>query len=90
MCGLTFEDGLMSGSSSTGGRTSMISKVPFRVWIAVVIVVLVAVFIGQNRSDTSIELFWVRITSPLWFILLVLFLLGGAVGLVFGRRGRGQ
>ncbi|GAB2667950.1 hypothetical protein GCM10027169_32280 [Gordonia jinhuaensis] len=68
----------------------MISKVPFRVWIAVVIVVLVAVFIGQNRSDTSIELFWVRITSPLWFILLVLFLLGGAVGLVFGRRGRGQ
>ena len=33
-----------------------------------------------------IELFWLRITSPLWLILLVLFAVGFAAGRLSGRR----
>ena len=55
-------------------------------WVPILLVVLAAVFIAENRYSTTIELFWLRITSPLWLILLVLFAVGFAAGRLSGRR----
>ncbi|ORI24362.1 hypothetical protein [Rhodococcus sp. 1168] len=55
-------------------------------WISIILVILAAVFIAQNRYSTTIELFWLNVTSPLWLILLVLF----AVGFAAGRLGAGR
>ena len=49
-------------------------------WLPIVVVVLVIVFVAQNRSDVSIHFFWATITSPLWLILSLIFLLGVLVG----------
>ncbi|KZF06309.1 MAG: LapA family protein [Rhodococcus sp. (in: high G+C Gram-positive bacteria)] len=55
-------------------------------WVPILLVILAAVFIAENRYSTTIELFWLRITSPLWLILLVLFAVGFAAGRLSGRR----
>lgn len=55
-------------------------------WIPIVLVILAVVFIAENRYRTTIELFWLKITSPLWLILLVLFAVGFAAGRLSGRR----
>lgn len=55
-------------------------------WVPILLVILAAVFIAENRYSTTIELFWLRITSPLWMILLVLFAVGFAAGRLSGRR----
>lgn len=55
-------------------------------WVPIVLVVVAVVFIAENRYSTTIELFWLKITSPLWLILLVLFTVGFAAGRLSGRR----
>jgi lipopolysaccharide assembly protein A len=55
-------------------------------WVPILLVILASVFIAENRYSTTIELFWLRITSPLWLILLVLFAVGFAAGRLSGRR----
>lgn len=55
-------------------------------WIPVVLVILAVVFIAENRYRTTIELFWLEVTSPLWLILLVLFAVGFAAGRLSARR----
>ena len=55
-------------------------------WVSILLVLLAAVFIAQNRYSTTIELFWLSITSPLWLILLVLFAVGFAAGRLSSRR----
>jgi uncharacterized integral membrane protein len=52
------------------------------------LVVVAGFFIGQNRNRVSVNLFWLKLTAPLWTILLVLFLVGLAAGLVKFRRHR--
>ncbi|WP_072802791.1 hypothetical protein [Rhodococcoides yunnanense] len=69
----------MSGSSRTIGLLKTH-------WISILLVILAAVFIAENRYSTTIELFWLHITSPLWLILLVLFAVGFAAGRLNGRR----
>lgn len=55
-------------------------------WIPILLVILAVVFIAENRYRTTIELFWLQITSPLWLILLVLFAVGFAAGRLSSRR----
>lgn len=55
-------------------------------WVPILLVLLAAVFIAQNRYSTTIEMFWLTVTSPLWLILLVLFAVGFAAGRLSGRR----
>lgn len=57
-------------------------------WLAIVLVILAAVFIAENRAQVSVLFFFFHLTSPLWFILLVLFFVGLVVGLVSRRRHR--
>ena len=69
------------------GKSSALSKVSLPQWIALGLTVLAVVFIVQNRTTVHIDLFWVSVESPLWFILAVVFLVGWVVG-VLAARGR--
>ena len=71
------------------GKSSALSKVSLPQWIALGLTVLAVVFIVQNRTTVRIDLFWVSVESPLWFILAVVFLVGWVVG-VLAARGRYQ
>lgn len=55
-------------------------------WVTILVVVLVVVFVAQNRGDVSIHLFWATITSPLWLILSLIFLLGVLAGAYRTKR----
>ena len=57
-----------------------------RRWVALVLVVLVAVFIGQNRDRVSIDLFWAHLKAPLWFVLLITAIVGVIIGWLTNRR----
>ncbi|TSD50561.1 DUF1049 domain-containing protein [Rhodococcus sp. KBS0724] len=54
--------------------------------LAAVLVVLAVIFVFQNRSATTIQLFWVSVQSPLWLTLAVILLLGWIAGLLTTRR----
>lgn len=56
-------------------------------WLPILLVVLAAVFIAENRYSTTIELFWLKVTAPLWLILLAVFVVGFVAGRLSGRRG---
>lgn len=56
-----------------------------RTVIAVVLVVLAALFILQNRNSTSIHLFWMSVQAPLWLVLVVIFAVGWVAGFLFAR-----
>jgi uncharacterized integral membrane protein len=57
-------------------------------WIPIVLVVLAAAFIAQNRERISIDLFWVQVLTPMWLILLLAVAVGVAIGSVGARRRR--
>jgi uncharacterized integral membrane protein len=58
-----------------------------RVIVALVLVVLIAVFIAQNRQHLQILLFGVTVSAPVWLLLTITALIGLAVGaLLRGRR----
>jgi uncharacterized integral membrane protein len=55
-------------------------------WLPIVLVILLVVFVAQNRKHVSIDMFWVHIKSPLWFILALTAIAGVIIGLVTARR----
>ncbi|OLT21109.1 hypothetical protein BJF78_08570 [Pseudonocardia sp. CNS-139] len=61
-------------------------RVSPRLVIALVIVVLVGIFVAQNRDTVQIQLFAVTVTSPVWLLLVIMVLIGVLVGLLLGRR----
>lgn len=54
--------------------------------IAAAALTLVAVlFIIQNRNSATIDLFWMSVQAPLWTILVAVFAVGWAIGLLTTR-----
>ncbi|MCD2110692.1 MULTISPECIES: LapA family protein [Rhodococcus] len=53
--------------------------------LAVVLVLLAALFVLQNRNSTSIDLFWISLQAPLWLVLVVIFAVGWVAGFLFAR-----
>ena len=68
-------------ATSTGGSR-------WRLWLAIGVVVLAAIFILQNSKETKVEFFFATTTIPLIFALLLAFGLGLIVGLVIPRFRR--
>lgn len=68
---------------TTGHR--LLSAVSLSQWIALGLTVIAIVFIVQNRNSVSVDLFWVSIQSPLWFILVIVLALGWVAGVLTGR-----
>jgi uncharacterized integral membrane protein len=54
--------------------------------VALVLVALIAVVIGQNRSDVRIQVLFVETTLPLWLALTATALVGALVGALLARR----
>lgn len=63
-------------------------SIPFRTWIALAITIVALIFVLQNRHDTSIYLFNVSVTAPLWTTLLITLVVGVVVGLLTRRKRR--
>ncbi len=57
-------------------------------WVAIALVALAAVFIGQNRDRQRIHLLWLTVESPMWLLLTAMLLVGVVVGLLLHRRRR--
>lgn len=55
-------------------------------WGSVVLVILAAIFVGQNREDVSLHLLWVTVTAPNWVVLAALFVLGALSGALWRSR----
>jgi putative membrane protein len=73
----------MSSGAQIDSATSLLTP---RNILAAVLVVLTLIFIFQNRSETTIELFWVSVQSRLWLTLVVILLLGWIAGLLTRRK----
>ena len=59
-----------------------------RLYVAIAVVVLAAIFILQNSEETKVKFFFSTTEIPLIFALLLAFVLGLIVGLVAPRFRR--
>lgn len=57
-----------------------------RFWVGLGIAVLAVAFILQNRHDAVINLLAATVSAPLWLVLSLVFLAGGATGWLVKRR----
>lgn len=73
---------------SSPEKRSLLSHITPNQWIALVITVLAVIFVAANRNKVSIEFLLVSVTSPLWLILLVMFVIGWIAGLLTARSRR--
>lgn len=74
----------MSGTSTgTGG-----GRQGWRLWAAIALVIVAAIFILQNSKEVTVDFLFAEITAPLIFALLLAAVLGLLIGLLIGRTGR--
>ena len=69
----------------TRGR---VRRFAMRYWVALILVVLSAIFIAQNRDRADIHILWITVAAPIWFIFTGLLVVGILVGLLLRRRRR--
>lgn len=63
----------------------------WRFYAAIVIAIIALIFILQNSQDVAVDLIFSTTTAPLFFILLITFIAGAAVGWLLPKvRGRGK
>lgn len=74
-----------AAATSTGRRAR---RFAVRHWVALILVVLAAIFIAQNRERPQMHLLWVTVESPMWLLLSAMFVLGILVGLLLRRHRR--
>lgn len=72
-------------SPAKGGR---VRRFALRYWVALILVVLAAIFIAQNRDRANIHILWITVAAPIWFIFTGLLVVGILVGLLLRRRRR--
>lgn len=72
--------------SDTPPEASFWSKIKPAHWIALILVVVVILFVTQNREPVSISLFWANVSAPLWLILTLIFGIGWLSGYLATRR----
>ncbi|WP_245718210.1 hypothetical protein [Nocardia miyunensis] len=54
----------------------LLSRVSLTQWLAIILTVLAIIFIVENRHRVNIEFPLVTIRSPMWLVLLVMFVVG--------------
>lgn len=70
-------------SPTAGGR---VRRFAVRYWVALILVALAAIFVAQNRDRVGVHVLWVTVSSPMWFILAIIFFVGLLIGLLLHRR----
>ena len=69
-------------------KTSLLSRISAAQWVALVLAVLAVIFVAQNHHRVDINILMVTISSPMWLVLLVIFVVGWLVGLLTRRSRR--
>ena len=69
----------------SGGRAR---RIAVRHWVAIILIVLAAIFVVQNTVRHEIHLLWVNVEAATWLVLIVIFLVGVVTGVLLGRRPR--
>lgn len=76
-----------SGEPASGGSSSSgLSRVPARAWIALVLLILVIIFIFQNRQTAVVNMLMISVSAPMWITLAGCVLLGLLIGWLAGGR----
>ena len=65
-----------------------VGRFALRYWLAILLVALAAVFIGQNRDRQRVHVLWITVESPMWLLLAAMLVIGIVVGLLLHRRRR--
>lgn len=65
-----------------------VQRFALRYWLAILLIVLAAVFIGQNRDRQRVHILWITVESPMWLLLTAMLAVGVIVGLLLHRRRR--
>ncbi|MCB0940511.1 MAG: DUF1049 domain-containing protein [Mycobacterium sp.] len=65
-----------------------VGRFALRYWLAILLVGLAAVFIGQNRDRKQVHILWITVESPMWLLLTAMLAIGIVVGLLLHRRRR--
>lgn len=73
---------------SSPEKRSVLARVTPTQWVALGLTVLAVIFVVENRTKVSIELLLVTVRSPMWLVLLVMFVLGWIAGLLTARQRR--
>ncbi|BBX08638.1 DUF1049 domain-containing protein [Mycobacterium sp. ENV421] len=66
----------------------VVRRFALRYWLAIILVVLAAVFIAQNRDRQRVHVLWITVESPMWLLLTAMAVVGLVVGLLLHRRRR--
>jgi uncharacterized integral membrane protein len=69
----------------SGGRARRIAA---RHWLAIILIVLAAIYIVQNTVRHEIHFLWMTVEAATWLVLIVIFLVGVVIGVLLGRRRR--
>lgn len=69
-------------------KPSLLSRITVNQWLALALTVVAVIFIVENRDHVEIQFLPVTVSSPMWLILLIMFLIGLVAGLLVGRRSR--
>lgn len=65
-----------------------VQRFALRYWLAILLVALAAVFIGQNRDRQRVHVLWITVESPMWLLLTAMLVVGIVIGLLLHRRRR--
>lgn len=76
----------MPADESNRHAGGAVTRFALRYWVAIALIALAAVFIGQNRDRQSVRLLWISVESPMWLLLSAMLLVGVIVGLLLHRR----
>ncbi len=69
-------------------NTGKPSRISAGQWLAIVLTVLAVLFIIENRHRVEIEFLLITIRSPMWLVLLVMFVVGWLAGILVRRVRR--
>lgn len=77
-------------SATVGGMPAQeinpVVKFALHNWIPIVLFIVTAAFIGQNRETARVHLLWMVVESPMWLLLSAILLIGIVVGVLVNRR----
>ncbi|WP_330182921.1 hypothetical protein OHB26_04200 [Nocardia sp. NBC_01503] len=73
---------------SSPEKRSLLSRITPTQWVALALTVLAILFVVENRTKVSIEFLLITIRSPMWLVLLVMFVVGWLAGLLTARQRR--
>ncbi|MFD4459598.1 hypothetical protein [Nocardia sp. NPDC058480] len=72
--------------NDAAGKRSLLSRVSPTQWLAIGLSIVAIVFVVENRGKVSIEFLLISVRSPMWLILLAMFLVGWVTGVLTTRR----